>query len=257
MQYNFLTYLLRPKFQFGFLLFYIIFIFTYYALLVSNLNSGTDIEDIFLHNNLFLKIIICQFFLILVSIPLCVSKSFFQLEEQLKQPDLSDSFLDLSRIIIVFCTVCMILILFCMFLSLPILIHAQSLYSINYRELGLIYIQIFSLFIFVISLTLFFNFYINSILTAMIVSYFAILFLGLGYLFIALSRTLIFHEYVINYSLLFAILLGPFYKIIMMVFDTNPSNVFRLSYISYLFTYLALSVILILLSIRKARSFIK
>lgn len=251
MQDNYLMYLLRSRLQFGFLLFYIIFVFTYYGLLVSNLNSGTDIQD------LFLKILICQFFIVLISIPLCVSKYFFQLEEQLKQTVVSDSFLDLSRIIIHFCSVCMILILFCMFLSLPILIHAQLLYGVDFLELGLIYTQIFSIFIFVLSLSLFFNFYLNDPLSAMIFSYFTILFLGLGYLFIALSKTSNFYDQVINYNLLFLILLGPFYKIIMLISDTNPSYVFRLSYLSYLFTYLVLSVIFILLSIKKARSFIK
>lgn len=254
---NFLSYLLRSRLQFGLLLVYTVFIFTYYALLISNLHSGTDIQDLLLCNNLFLKIIICQFFIVLISIPLCVSKYFFQLEVQLKQALISDTFLDLLRIIILFCSVCMILILFCMFISLPILVHAQSLYGIDFRELGLIYTQIISLYIFVISLTIFLNFYLKNSLSAMIVSYFIILFLGLGYLFIALTGTSIFNDQVINYNLLFLILLGPFYKIIMLISDANPSCIFRLSYLSYLFTYLTLSVIFILLSIKKARSFIR
>ncbi len=254
---NLLMYLLRSRLQFGFLLFYVIFVFTYYSLLVSNLSSGTNIQELLLYNNLFLKIITCQFFVLLISIPLCVTKCFPQLEVLLKKTTVSSSFRDLSRFIIHFCIVCMTLIVFCMFLSLPIMLHAQSLYDVNYRELGLVCIQILSLFIFVTSLTLFLNFYLKNSLTAIIVSYFSLLFLGMGYLFVALFRNTIFYDQVINYNLLFLIILGPFYKIIMLISDTNPSLVFRLSYLSYLFTYLLLSVIFILLSIMKARSYVK
>jgi len=257
MQNNLLTYLLRSRLQFGLLLFYMIFIYTYYSLLISNLHSGTDNQGLSLCNNLFMKILTCQFFIVLVSIPLCVCRYFSQLEGQLKQDVESNSFTDLLRAITLFCSVCMISILFCMFISLPILVHAQSLYGIDFRELGLIYTQIIFLYIFIISLTIFFNFYLKNSLSAMIVSYFIILFLGLGYLFIALTGTSIFHDQVINYNLLFLILLGPFYKIIMLISDANPSCIFRLSYLSYLFTYLTLSVIFILLSTKKARSFIR
>ncbi|KHE93986.1 hypothetical protein S225a_18930 [Candidatus Brocadiaceae bacterium S225] len=254
---NHLTYLLRSRLQFGFILFYTVFIFTYYGLLISNLHYGTDIQELLLCDNLFLKIIICQFFIVLISIPLCVCRCFSQLEDQLKQGVVSNSFIDLLRAITLFCSVCMILILFCMFISLPILVHAQSLYGIDFRELWLIYTQIIFLYIFVISLTIFFNFYLKNSLSAMIVSYFIILFLGLGYLFIALTATSIFNDQLINYHLLFLILLRPFYKIIMLISDANPSGIFRLSYLSYLFTYLTLSVIFIFLSIKKARSFIR
>ena len=254
---NYLTYLLRSRLQFGFLLFYTVILFTYYGLLVSNLNYVGHIQDIFLYNEMFLKIVKCQFFIVLISIPLCVSKNFIQLTGQLKKADISNSFSDVSRIIILFCSACMILVLFFVFISLPILIHSQSLYGLNFHELGLVYTQIISLFIFVLSLSLFFNFYLKNSLSATIASYFTILFVLIGYLFIGLSRTIIPYDYGINYNILFLILLGPFYKFFLLFTEMNSSNLFHLSYTSYLFTYLMLSVIFLLLSIKKARSFIK
>ena len=257
MQNNLLAYLLRSRLQFGLLLFYTIFIYTYYSLLISNLHFGTDNQGLSLCNNFFMKILTCQFFIVLVSIPFSVCRYFSQLEGQLKQGVVSNSFTDLLRAITLFCSICMILILFCISLSLPILVHAQSLYGTDFRELGLIYTQIISLFTFVLSISLLLNFYLKNSLYAMIASYFTILFILMGYLSIALSDTSILYDQVNNYNPLFLILLKPFYRIILLVYDTDPSSVFRISYISYLFTYLTLSVIFILLSIRRARSFIK
>ena len=85
MQNNLLAYLLRSRLQFGLLLFYTIFIYTYYSLLISNLHFGTDNQGLSLCNNLFMKILTCQFFIVLVSIPFCACRCFFKLEEQLKQ----------------------------------------------------------------------------------------------------------------------------------------------------------------------------
>lgn len=254
---NYLTYLLKSRLHFGFLLFYTVILFTYYGLLVSNLNSVGHIQDIFLYNKMFLKIVICQFFIILISIPLCVSKNFIQLTGQVNETDISNSFSDVSRIILFFCSACMILILFFVFMSLPILIHSQSLYGLNFHELGLVYTQIISLFIFVLSLSLFFNIYLKNSISAMIASYFTILFIFIGYLFIALSRTTIYFDQVVNYNTLFLVLLVPFYRIILLTTETDLTNVFSLSYLSYLFTYMILSVIFILLSIKKARYLIK
>ncbi len=251
---NYLSYLLRSRLGFGLFMFYIVFIFAYYGLLISNLQSGANIQMMFSYKNLFLKIITCQFFMVLISIPLCVCKNFFRLEEQLRQLSFSGSFLELSRTIINYFSACIILILFSLFLSLPILLHAHTLYGVDFRELGLIYIQILVILIFILSITIFLNFYSNNTFAAIYMSYFTVLFMGLGYLLIALSRTTISLQQGINYHSLFLILLGPFYKIITMVSDSIPSFAFRVSYLSYLLTYLILSFILIFYSIKRARS---
>ncbi len=252
---NYLSSLLRSRLEFGFLLFYITFVFAYYGLLISNLQSGViDTQVLLSNNNLFLKIIICQFFMVLISIPLYVCKFFSCLEVQLKQSVLSGTFLYLSRIIMPFFCACIILITFSLFLSLPILFHAQFLYDVNFQEIGLVCTQILAIFIFVLSITLFLNFYMNNPLSAMIISYFIVLLSGLGYLLFSLSKAAIFLHQGINYHPVFLILLGPFYKSITMISHINPSYVFRLSYLSFLFTHLILSVIFIFFSIKKAGS---
>ncbi len=251
---NYLSYLLRSRLGFGLFLFYIVFIFAYYGLLITNLQSGANMQVMFSYKNLFLKIIICQFFMVLICTPLCVCKNFYRLEDQLKLFSFSASFLELSRTIINYFSACIILIVFSLFLSLPILLHAHTLYGVDFQELGLICIQIVAILIFILSITIFFNFYTNNTFSAILMSYFTVLFIGLGYLLIALSRTTISLQQGINYHSLFLILLGPFYKVITMISDGIQSYSFRVSYLSYLITYLILSVILICFSIKRAKS---